>query len=165
MSLSCLGHHLIVVKQRINESWMCSGSGLLLCSGAFPIYSNIFFQKPLELSWRFHMQLCADRAQIPGSHPHLHLILGFHTCWGHSISGEGQVSYLGLAHLITDDVTVRFGKDGACGSPCWWARASVQYPLEGSAGCSNSPHSSDAASFLLTFIPHFVVLDFYFLFS
>lgn len=40
---------------------MCSGSGLLLCSGAFPICSSMFFQNPLELSWRFHMQLTVCR--------------------------------------------------------------------------------------------------------
>lgn len=168
MSLSCLGHHLIVVKQRINDrvglAVAVDYSSVLVHFRSTVIY---FFRTPRSWVGVFTCcLLCADRAQIWGCHPHLQLILGFHTCWGHSISGEGQVSSLGLSHLIMVDVTVRFGKeDRVCGSSCSWARASLRYPLEGSAGCCNPSHLSDAASCLLTFIPHFAVLDFYFLFS
>lgn len=53
MSLSCLGHHLIVVKQRINVG-VEHAVALDLCSGPFPIYHRVV-SKPPELSVGCHM--------------------------------------------------------------------------------------------------------------
>jgi len=59
MSLSCLGHHLIVAKQRINPGAE-HAVALDHSTGAVPIYHNAV-SKPPELSWRSHVWLAVCR--------------------------------------------------------------------------------------------------------